>query len=387
MEKLIDKYAQKLVSSGLAEEGFPLIGELDDELIWNRKDPLCGLLREVIEGLNINSLLFCVPAEPYRSIINYLANQVDQAIYPMDCETRTFLHDLPIIKKLDVSLIIENLKKRKSVIIRDIGVITFGTVSPEQTYITFSSVCFACFVKFYSDYLSDSKKFKINQEQRAVFEKSLPFLDEIPENLPLLAEGPFVNKEDVLHAISEVGRMTVNCRLVDSFFGNVSFRWKGTIYISQTGSSLDELNGQIDPIPIDGSSCSGITSSSELSAHRKILEIDENNVVLHGHPKFSVIISMDCDEICLNWIGKCHISCPKKRFVNDIPIVSGEVGTGKYGLCNTLPSAIKRHRGAIVYGHGLFTTGKNDFRLAFKNLIEIERMCKNEFFKRLVKEV
>ncbi|MBN1531727.1 MAG: class II aldolase/adducin family protein, partial [Spirochaetes bacterium] len=166
--------------------------------------------------------------------------------------------------------------------------------------------------------------------------------------------------------------------MVDSFFGNISCRMGSGILISQTGSSLDELAGLIDLCHLDNSSTAGITASSELSAHRGIYAGTDRGTILHGHPKFSVILSMLCgDESCGNR-GRCHILCDKKRFVGDVPVVPGEVGTGPTGLCNTLPPALTG-RGAIVWGHGLFTTGAVDFTDAFRHLVDIERMCFGEY--------
>jgi len=54
--------------------------------------------------------------------------------------------------------------------------------------------------------------------------------------------------------------------------------------------------------------------------------------------------------------------------------VGGEVGIGPHGLCNTLPPAMEGRRGVIVYGHGLFTVGRDDFNEAFTNLLAVERM-------------
>ena len=63
----------------------------------------------------------------------------------------------------------------------------------------------------------------------------------------------------------KTGKELVKQRLVDSYFGNISYVRGETIYISQTGSSMDELEDCIDAVPLDGSSSSGITASSELS--------------------------------------------------------------------------------------------------------------------------
>ena len=146
MEKLIKKYADKLVVQGLSKGDDLIIGGLDAELVWNREHPLCGVLEEVVRGLNINSILFARPAEPYFSIVNYLINKIDSdkgAIYPEDCETRTFLHDISVVRGFTAKNIVYALKRRKSVIVADYGIVTFGTVSPEQAFVTFSSVCFS----------------------------------------------------------------------------------------------------------------------------------------------------------------------------------------------------------------------------------------------------
>ena len=383
MEQLVRKYALKLVSAKLAEPGAPLVGGLDAELLWNRPDPACAVLEDVFAGLNINSLLFARPAEPYRSIIDYLAERADRAIYPSDCETRTFLHDLPVAREFAGAAIVEALKRRKSVIIPGRGIVTFGTVSPEQAFVSFSSVCFACFVKFFSDCLTRSRTGRLDETQRRVLDRIRPLLEPIPTAPPRLAQGPFASEAEVYRALSEAGRLTVQRRLVDSYFGNISYRYGRTLYISQTTSSLDELDGYIDPVPLDGSSCAGITASSELTAHREVVAATGCNALLHGHPKFSVILSMDCQRDDCEYRGRCHILCPHERFVGDVPIVPGEVGTGPHGLCNTLPPAMKGRRGAIVYGHGAFTIGTDDFNEAFESLVAIETMCREEYFRRL----
>ncbi len=383
MQELVDKYASKLVSAGLAGAGVPLIGGLDAELVWNRPDPACAELEKVFAGLNINSLLFAEPAEPYRSIIAWLARRAEGAIQPSDCETRTMLHDLPVVSRFEAGAIVHALKQRKSVIIPDRGIVTWGTVSPEQAFIFFSSVCFACFVKFFADCLADSRAGRLSKEQRRLLDASLPLLDTFPHTPPQLMEGPFKAEDAVYRAVIEAGRLTVAHHLVDSFFGNVSYRYGNTLYISQTGSSLDELEGCIDPCPLDGSSCAGITASSELTAHRQIVLNTGMNAILHGHPKFSVILSMDCEKTDCPVQGQCHLCCPEPRFIEDIPIVPGEVGAGPHGLCNTLPPAMEGRRGAIVYGHGLFTVARDDFNTAFANLLDIERRCRELYYARL----
>ncbi|MCP3901066.1 MAG: rRNA adenine dimethylase, partial [Desulfobacteraceae bacterium] len=238
---------------------------------------------------------FVKPKEPYFSIIEYLIGASDGTIYPSDTETRTFLHDLPIVDSFDIDKIIEKLKQRKCVIVKGEGIISWGSVSPEQAYIFFSCVCFTCFVKFFVDCLNDHTKGALSEKQSDVLKKSINLLNIIDSDFtPLKKE--ISTENDVYKAIFEAGQVVVDFQLVDSFFGNVSYKFNNILYISQTGSSLDELDGCIDPCPLDDSSCSSITASSEFSAHKKIvLNNPEINGLLHGHPKFTVIMSMFCE--------------------------------------------------------------------------------------------
>ncbi len=384
MEQLVKKYARKLIAAGLADN--PLVCGLDDELIWNRSDNDIPVLEQVLAGMNINSLICAEPAEPYLTIFRFLTSRYPKTITPGDCETRTFLHDVPVIRDFTSASILTHLRKRKSVVVASgdsIRLIAFGGVSPEQAFVSLSSVCFSAFVLFFADYLSDCRQEKITEEQQQAFDKAVALLEPPKKTTPGLAVGPFSSEQQIYQAIIQAGHFTVNYGLVDSYFGNISYRHEQTIFISQTGSSLDELAGCIDPCPTDDSSCAGITASSELVAHDEIYKNTDNCAILHGHPKFAVILSMDCSDFdCINR-GQCHIKCSKKRLIKDIPIVPGEVGTGPTGLCHTLPPAIQNKRGVIVWGHGLFTVAKDDFNEAFKHLLEIENMCREEFFVRV----
>lgn len=382
MEEMIRKYADKLVNAGLCEPGAPLIGFLDADVVWNRPDPLAAELQKVFDSIIINSLLFAPPAEPYRTMIRYLSRQGEAAIYPKDCETRTFLHDLPIAGSPDAATIVTALKRRKTLIIPEHGIVTFGTVSPEQAFIFYSSVCFSVFVKFFSDYLLELKRGTLTDGFRQAFREVRRYAPERIDHPPArLAVGPFTQEKRVIEAIIEAGAKTVEYELVDSFFGNISYKMGDTIYISQTSSSLDELGGCIDPCPLDGSSCAGVTASSELTAHRETYLKTGAGSIIHGHPKFSVIMSMDCDEPDCEQRGECHRRCPRTRYINGIPIVPGEVGTGPFGLCNTLPAAMVGHPGVIVYGHGVFAPGKVDFTDAFDTLLGIETGCRETYFR------
>ena len=383
MERLLTKYAAKLVADGLADEGAPLLGGLDAELVFNRTDPGTEILEQVFAGLNVNSLLACRPAEPYGSMIDYLATRGRDAIEPRDTETRTYLHDLPIVPERGAAALVGALRRRKSAIVPGGEVVTFGTVSPEQAFVSYSSVCFACYVKFMADCLADHRTGGIPADAREILDRALSLVERPPDRMPAVLRGPFDDAEQVHRALIEAGRLTVEHRMVDSYFGNISYRAGDTLFISQTACSLDELSGCIDPCPLDGSSSTGITASSELSAHLEIIDRTGCRAILHGHPKFAVIVSLDCELPDCENAHRCHTHCTQPRAIGDVPIVAGEVGTGRYGLHRTVPPAFEDARGVIVYGHGLFTIGDVDFTDAARDLFAIEGRCIDEFVRRV----
>ncbi len=374
-----------MVSAGIAREGEALIGFLDAGLLWNRADPFTARLEPLFERLNVNSVLYCRPAEPYRSILSFLARNSNNTIYPRDSETRTFLHDLPVIKNFDTESAFSVLKNRKCVLTHQAEIVSYGTVSPEQAYVTFSSVCFAGFVKFFSDLLTVAIKGNALPEHVEVFNGIKEYIQPITGPDETLIEGPFESEEKIYRAVEEAGEKTVSYGLVDSYFGNVSYFDGQILYISQTGSSLDELRGCIDPCPLDDSSCAPITASSELPAHLAVVRETGFRAILHGHPKFCVIMSMVCRVEDCEWEGMCHKKCPRQRFVADIPVVSGEVGAGAYGLCNTVPCALGKKPAVIVYGHGLFTGGRTDFNEPFHRMKSTENLCIREYVAQLEK--
>lgn len=405
MITLLRKYAAKLAATGLTAPGDVLMAALDDELAWSHAgDVRQPLMEQVLAGLNISALLLARPSGVYQAVMSELARQAladgSASITPGDCETRTFLHDLPVVDGLSAEGIVRALRQRKGCVILHKGealVAAFGTVSPEQAFVTMSSMCFACFVAYFAEHLRRARLGTLTSECRAAFARIQALLPPDRADMPDLLPGPFDSEDAVREAMIQAGRHTVEYGLVDSYFGNISYRLGDTILISQTGSSLDELGPCIDPCRMDGSSCAGITASSEYSAHKAVYEAEMAGAgaraILHGHPRFSVILSLDCERLDCPNLGECHRACDTPRAVADescglsVPIVPGEVGTGPFGLCNTLPPALNAttggKRGAIVYGHGLFTLGAADFRDALASLMDVEHFCRAEYFRRV----
>ena len=153
MESLIKKYSHKLVAQNLCDADTPLLGAIDDTTIWNRESDLIPALEDVIASLNINSILFAPVKEPYKSIISYLADNSsshNNTIYPDDTETRTFLHDIPVTSDFNPDTISKALKKRKGIIVKDRGIISWGTLFCHRPTRVFANSCLSLQIHLYS---------------------------------------------------------------------------------------------------------------------------------------------------------------------------------------------------------------------------------------------
>jgi ribulose-5-phosphate 4-epimerase/fuculose-1-phosphate aldolase len=406
MHDQIEKYMQKLLRDRTAVPESIRFYRLDDIVSANRHDEWLPLFSSVFEGLDITALLFARLTLPFADLLVQRAEPGMDRLVPKDSETKGFLHDIPFIRKQEwegasttdlTTMIVRCLKERKAAIIQGLGVVSTGGVTVEQAYIGFSTIFHTTFVKYLLDVLTDG--FKLSNE-KMIFEgfkqawNRSPDLNDLTftsgpleaSNDPRLSPNsrplPHGARELIYEEICRVGRYTVEKGYVDSFFGNISYFDGKTIYISQTTSSLDELEGFIDPVPVDGSSTAGLSASSELPTHRAIYLDSTYHAVLHGHPRFSIILSMLCDEKNCT-IKDCNRLCDRARTVCGVPIVAGETGAG--GMASSVPAAMKDRGVCIVYGHGIFTSGEKDFQDAFMKMADVENRCREEYF-RLVEE-
>ncbi|WP_243372345.1 class II aldolase/adducin family protein [Geotalea sp. SG265] len=380
MRDQIAKYAAKLRADRSAVAGEIAFAAQDDVLITDGNGALATFAGDVLSRLNCLGLVVARPALPFADLLVRRAPASEERIFPNDTETRTFLHDIPFLRRNElggdpVGRIARMLGNRKGIIIEGLGIVASGAVTIEQAYINYSSIFHSTFVKYLQDVLD--RGFLL-PEEAGIFEAfRRDWLQPLTPDGLSFTETPLTSPGEIFGEITRVGRYTVERGLVDSFFGNISARVGDIIYISQTAASLDELAGCIDPVPMDNSSTTGITASSELIAHRRIYEATDTAVILHGHPKFSVIMSMRCQEQGCQ-ITDCWKDCPRVRFLGDTPVVAGEIGAG--GLAKRVPPVIGAPGKAIVYGHGVFTIGRN-FGEAFRAMVQVENWCRDEYFR------
>jgi ribulose-5-phosphate 4-epimerase/fuculose-1-phosphate aldolase len=383
MKDQILKYSAKLVADRSADSDEIAFAAQDDVLITDGTPELARLAGATLSRLNALALVAARPSLPFAEFLLARAPQAESCIIPQDTETRTFLHDIPFLRREELSAdpsaqIAKLLGNRKGVIVEGVGIVAVGAITVEQAYINYSSVFHSTFVKYLQDLLTEG--FVLPGEREAFEAFRREWLKPLSGDGLSFRESLSEEKEEILSEIERVGRYTVERGLVDSFFGNISARAGELIYISQTAASLDELKGCIDPVPSDNSSTTGITASSELLAHRRIFEQTGARVILHGHPKFAVVMSMLCEKKDCD-IKDCWKDCPEVRGLGGTPVVAGEIGAG--GLAKRVPPVIGATGSAIVYGHGVFTIGRDDFAGAFTAMVAVEQFCRDEYFRRL----
>jgi ribulose-5-phosphate 4-epimerase/fuculose-1-phosphate aldolase len=379
----IAKYAGKLLADRSALSGHIAFAAQDDALLSDGNPALARLCEEALSSIGCVGLMAARPSLPFAEFLIRRAKAGETRIVPLDTETRTFLHDIPFLRSEELGRdapgrIAGLLGTRKGVIAEGLGIVAAGTLTIEQAYVNYSSIFHATFVKYLLDLLADG--FLLPGEKEAFGSFRRDWLRPLSAEGLVFRSGPLENPEEILEEAAAVGRYAVERGLADSFFGNLSCRAGGTIYISRTAASLDELAGNMDPVPADDSSTAGITASSELKAHRRIYEESGARTILHGHPKFSVAMSMLCDETGCP-VKDCWKDCDKVRLLGDTPVVAGEIGAG--GLATRVPPVIASTGKAVVYGHGVFTLGRTDFAEAFRSMIAVENRSRREYFRRL----
>lgn len=376
------RYVTKLSAEGIAAPGRCALLAADDLIQGAGAADLQAWGAPLLERLGVTALAVVEPSVPFVSFLLARLPLETERIVPRDTETRTFLHDIPVLRQsgsaLDLDHVVRLLGQRRGLLVEGIGIVASGAFTIEQAYVNASSLFHALYVKYLLDALTGGLRGAEETAAFAAFRRTA--LREPDAEGLSFRTGPLLEPAEILDEMCRVGRYTVERKLVDSFFGNISCRLGEELYISQTASSLDALEGCIDPIPFALTSTLGLTASSELPAHRRIFELTDARTILHGHPRFAVALSMLCDQQGRCDVTDCWRDCPQVRLLGNVPVVAGEVGAG--GLAKRVPPVIGAPGRTIVYGHGVFAIGRDGFEEPFRALVETERWCRQEYFRR-----
>jgi hypothetical protein len=208
----IAKYAARLLADRSAAPGAAAFAAQDDVIIAGGESGLARLAGDVLGSLSCLALCAARPALPFADFLVRRARPGESRIVPRDTETRTFLHDIPFLRREELSTdpaarIARLLGNRKGVVAEGIGIVANGAVTVEQAYINYSSVFHATFVKYLYDLLADG--FLLPGEEEAFREFRARWLAPVAAAGLAFREGPLRNAAEVLEEVAAVGRYTV----------------------------------------------------------------------------------------------------------------------------------------------------------------------------------
>ena len=376
MQQQLDHYIQMLIDEQSVKSCNIAICSQNDTVCKSGNPKLARLAEQTLQRLNCAAVIIAEPFHPFPMFLSRRATSDTGCIVPRDSESRSSLHDIPLIRETqDQSVLLDTickaLRKRKGCIVEGIGIISQGALTVEQAYIAWSSLLHATTIKYFEDLFTSGPLLKEEAYALTYYKKHC--LKPLAINSQVFLATPPSTYQEIISEMSLTGRMTVELGLVDSFFGNISFVSENKLYISQTSARLDQLTTQIDAVPFDETSTAGITASSELPAHRAVMLATKCNAILHGHPRFPVIMSFFATPGTNQFFD----------LIGPFPVVGGEGGVG--GLAENLPKAFCQtdSKAVIVRGHGVFAISHSGFNKALSTLTEVELYCRALYFEKL----
>jgi len=156
--------------------------------------------------------------------------------------------------------------------------------------------------------------------------------------------------------------------LVDARAGNLSVRVDDRVFITRTGANLGTLSPEdIVELPLHEKHILEERASSEWIVHREIYLQTHHKAVVHAHPLYTVLISMQWDRIePRDSEGRAILG-----FVEVIP----DYPSGSPLLAQAVAQALKTSKIAVVKGHGVFSAGKDPLE-AYTLTSILERSCR-----------
>lgn len=315
------------------------------------------------------------PVGFYGQICQYFVGTGKPVIYPRDNETRMFLKEIPITQ--DDFIHWMRHPESSHTLLADGTILSISSSNYEQAFIRIYCICFALFVEFFLSYLEATASQALTPAQIKAFIAIKPILSSMYKDASVS-----LPRYNLVQDMVYTGKLLVASKLVDSVFGNISCRVQDRIYISQTGSYLDQLENAIVTLDLDGHVLHGGKPSSEVDCHLGIYRGTQATSVLHVHPKFAVILSMFCKTPCLEK-DRCQLDCTVVRQIVDIPVVSGLSGRGPHSLSVTVAPALQDTDAVMVCGHGLFVRGQGDFLALYQKALQIEIAAMKGYFDSL----
>jgi L-fuculose-phosphate aldolase len=175
----------------------------------------------------------------------------------------------------------------------------------------------------------------------------------------------------------KIGKKLFSRGLNNSHSGNISVRQGDKIFITRTGSMLDELTaddivevGLLPDKEIDKK------ASMELLVHRAIYLTDKNiGAVTHAHAPYAVVLADNCDRII-----------PYEQegafYLKMIPVLKVQNAIASSEVADKIGNYVDYYKSVVVTQHGVFAWGET-LEDAYHYLMVTESACKMNYLLKL----
>jgi L-fuculose-phosphate aldolase len=150
---------------------------------------------------------------------------------------------------------------------------------------------------------------------------------------------------------SRIGRDCFLSGLISSHAGNMSARIGDRLVITRRGCMLGALQpGDLIETGIDTDDSGIALASSEIVVHRAIYQCTAAQAIIHTHPPYGVVLSLEADEII-------PLDSEGSYLLHRVPVVATEKTIGSEEAAALLSAALGEYKLCMLRGHGLFATG------------------------------
>jgi hypothetical protein len=225
MQIQLQRYTQRLIDEQCAKAGKIAICSQNDRICSFGNHDFAELGQQIVQELDCASVIVAEPLHPFPFLLLFRSPPSLAALVPRDSESRSSLHDIPLVRHCQnptdfLAAICTALRKRKGCIVENIGLISQGSLTVEQSYIAWSSVLHATVIKYFEDLLTTGPQ--LAGEMETVLQYKDSCLKPFNTNSFLFLPSLPANAQTIISEMSLAGQATVQLGLVDSFFGNIS---------------------------------------------------------------------------------------------------------------------------------------------------------------------
>ena len=181
----------------------------------------------------------------------------------------------------------------------------------------------------------------------------------------------------MLERFSRFGRELFLQGVNSSHSGNMSVRAGDRIFITRRGSMLSNLvEGDIIETGLREDDSHITLASTEIKIHRAIYLQTSALAIVHAHPPFAIVLSLEEDEIV-------PLDTEGVYYFKSIPVIGAGLTVGSDEVAEKLPPLLQNYKAAMVRGHGSFAVGQM-LEEAFQWTSSLEASCKTLYLHRLL---